>query len=107
MRQFGPYLPWALDVRAGLLLVREDRSGRTSDVRVVTPVAVTFSSVEVRALTGGDLDATPVSTRDPARPFEDDEELPKTSGVFADLAARLKFQPVHVSVSAAVSKLRT
>ena len=36
----GPYLPWALETCADLLLVREDRSGRTSGVRVVTPVAL-------------------------------------------------------------------
>ena len=29
-RQFGPYLPWALEIWGKLLLVREDRSGRVS-----------------------------------------------------------------------------
>ena len=36
-RQFGPYLPQALDVCEELLLVREDRSGRTSGVPVILP----------------------------------------------------------------------
>ena len=40
VRQFGPYLQWALEVCEELLLVREDRSGRTSGVPVVTPVAL-------------------------------------------------------------------
>ena len=35
----GPYLPWALETCADLLLVREDRSGRTSSVPVVAPAA--------------------------------------------------------------------
>ena len=39
VRQFGPYLQWALEICGGLLLVREDRSGRTAGVPVVTPVA--------------------------------------------------------------------
>src|SRR3954465_4764911 len=39
VRQFGPYLPWALEIRRGLLLVREDRSGRTAGVPVVSPEA--------------------------------------------------------------------
>ena len=37
VRQFGPYLPWALENWLGLLLVREDRSGRTTGVPVVSP----------------------------------------------------------------------
>src|SRR5574338_1487157 len=45
VRKFGPYLPWALEVCGGLLLVREDRSGRTSGVPVVTPVALPGSYV--------------------------------------------------------------
>ena len=36
-RQFGPYLPQALDGCEELLLVREDRSGRTSGVPVILP----------------------------------------------------------------------
>ena len=36
-RQFGPYLPQALDICEELLLVREDRSGRTSGVPVILP----------------------------------------------------------------------
>ena len=39
VRQFGPYLLWALECCGELLLVREDRSGRTASVPVVTPVA--------------------------------------------------------------------
>src|SRR5204863_3632546 len=39
VRQFGPYPSWALELCGGLLLVREDRSGRTAGVPVVTPVA--------------------------------------------------------------------
>ena len=39
VRQFGPYLPWALEIWGKLFLVREDRNGRTSGVPVVTPVA--------------------------------------------------------------------
>ena len=45
VRQFGPYLSWALEVGAGLLRVREDRSGRTPGVPVVTPVALPGSYV--------------------------------------------------------------
>ena len=40
VRQFGPYLPWALENWLGLLLVREDRSGRTTGVPVVSPDAL-------------------------------------------------------------------
>ena len=39
VRQFGPYLPRALDDCEGLLLVREDRSERASGLRVVMPMA--------------------------------------------------------------------
>ena len=39
VRQFGPYLPWAFEICGKLLLVREDRSGRTSGVPVVLPKA--------------------------------------------------------------------
>ena len=45
VRQFGPYLPWALEICEELLLVREDRSGHTSGVPVVTPVALPGSYV--------------------------------------------------------------
>src|SRR5574344_1768615 len=40
VRQFGPYLPWALEIWEGLLRVREDRRGRTAGVRVVMPMAL-------------------------------------------------------------------
>lgn len=40
VRQFGPYLPWALEICGELLLVREDRSGRITGVRVVMPMAL-------------------------------------------------------------------
>lgn len=39
VRQFGPYLLWALECCGALLLVREDRSGRTAGAPVVTFVA--------------------------------------------------------------------
>ena len=39
VRQFGPYPSWAQEVCEEPLLVREDRSGRTAGVPVVTPVA--------------------------------------------------------------------
>ena len=45
VRQFGPYLPWALENCRELLLVREDRSGRISGVPVVTPVALPGSYI--------------------------------------------------------------
>src|SRR5499425_3096282 len=48
VRQFGPYLSWALDVCEGLLLVREDRSGRTSGVPFVMPMALPGSYVRKR-----------------------------------------------------------
>jgi hypothetical protein len=37
VRQFGPYLPRALVACKEPLLVREDRSGRTSGVPVIVP----------------------------------------------------------------------
>src|SRR5438874_12304056 len=40
VRQFGPYLPWALELSRGLLLVRAERSGRTAGVPLLTPVAL-------------------------------------------------------------------
>ena len=39
VRQFGPYLLWAQEICEGLTLVREDRVGRTSGLRVVPPGA--------------------------------------------------------------------
>ena len=39
VRQFGPYLPRALERCGALFPVREDRNGRTSGAPVVTPVA--------------------------------------------------------------------
>src|ERR1700690_1189752 len=39
VRQFGPYLPWALENCEDLSLVREDRDERTSGVSVVLPRA--------------------------------------------------------------------
>ena len=39
VRQFGPYLLWALEICGGLTLVREDRVGRTAGVPVVPPGA--------------------------------------------------------------------
>ena len=39
MRQFGPYLPWALERCGALFLVREDRNGRTPGAPVVMPMA--------------------------------------------------------------------
>jgi hypothetical protein len=39
VRQFGPYLPWALECCEELSLVREDRDGHTSSVPVVAPAA--------------------------------------------------------------------
>ena len=40
VRQFGPYLPWALVACEELLLVREDRGGRTSGVPVIAPAVM-------------------------------------------------------------------
>src|SRR5690606_41937261 len=48
-RQFGLYLPWAFEIWAGLLLVREDRGGRTSGVPVVSPDALPGSYVRKRS----------------------------------------------------------
>ena len=39
VRQFGLYLLWALDICEGLVLVREDRTGHTSGLSVVSPGA--------------------------------------------------------------------
>jgi hypothetical protein len=39
VRQFGPYLPWALENCVDLPLVREDRGEQTSGVPVVLPRA--------------------------------------------------------------------
>src|SRR6056297_4306646 len=39
VRQFGPYLLWALEICEDLTLVREDRVGQTSGVPVVAPAA--------------------------------------------------------------------
>ena len=44
---FGPYPPGALAMLEDLLLVREDQSGRTSGVSVVTPVALPSSYVRM------------------------------------------------------------
>ena len=38
VRQFGPYLSWALEIREVLTLVREDRVGRAASEPVMTPV---------------------------------------------------------------------
>src|SRR5213083_1428918 len=45
VRQFGPYPSWAEDPCGELLLVREDRSERTSSVPVVLPWALPGSYV--------------------------------------------------------------
>ena len=45
VRQFGPYLLWALECCGELLLVREDRSGRTARGPVVPPGASQGSDV--------------------------------------------------------------
>ena len=47
VRQFGPYLLWALEICEGLTLVREDRVGRTSGQRVVPPGAPLGSHVRL------------------------------------------------------------
>ena len=47
VRQFGPYLPWAQEFCEALLLVREDQSGRTDGVPVVSPVALPGSYVRI------------------------------------------------------------
>ena len=39
VRQFGPYLSWALDICEDLSLVREDREGHTTGAPVVPPGA--------------------------------------------------------------------
>ena len=48
VRQFGPYLPRALDDCGGLPLVREDRGERTAGLRVVMPMAGPGSQVRER-----------------------------------------------------------
>ena len=45
VRQFGPYLLWALEICEELFLVREDRNGRTPGVPVVPPGAAPGSYV--------------------------------------------------------------
>jgi hypothetical protein len=45
VRQFGPYLLWALDICEGSSLVREDRDEQTSGVSVVVPTALQASYV--------------------------------------------------------------
>ena len=45
VRQFGPYLPWALENCEDLSLVREDRDEHTSGVSVVLPRASQVSYV--------------------------------------------------------------
>jgi hypothetical protein len=45
VRQFGPYLLWALENCEELSLVREDRDGQTSGVSVVVPTALLTSYV--------------------------------------------------------------
>src|SRR6476660_2108239 len=47
VRQFGPYLPWALESCGELSLVREDRDERTSGVSVVLPRASQVSYVRI------------------------------------------------------------
>src|SRR3712207_4164890 len=47
VRQFGPYLPWALERCVDLSLVREDRDERTSGVSVVVPTASQASYVRI------------------------------------------------------------
>src|SRR6202023_1296275 len=46
-RQFGPYLPWALESCEELSLVREDRDEQTSGVSVVLPRAPQVSYVRI------------------------------------------------------------
>ena len=48
VRQFGPYLLWAFEVRVDLTLVREDRVGQTAGVSVVPPGAALSSYVWTR-----------------------------------------------------------
>src|SRR3954469_9025366 len=45
VRQFGPYLPWALELCEESSLVREDRYEQTSGVSVVVPTALLISHV--------------------------------------------------------------
>ena len=45
VRQFGPYLLWALDICEESSLVREDRDERTAGVSVVVPTALQVSYV--------------------------------------------------------------
>ena len=46
VRQFGPYLPWVFETCEALSLVREDRDGSTSSVRVIPPGVALGSYVE-------------------------------------------------------------
>src|SRR6202161_205627 len=46
-RQFGPYLPWALESCEDLSLVREDRDEQTPGVSVVVPAASQMSYVRI------------------------------------------------------------
>ena len=48
VRQFGPYLLWALENWGALTLVREDRVGQTASVPVVAPAASQGSYVWMR-----------------------------------------------------------
>ena len=48
VRQFGPYLPWALDDWGELPLVREDRGERTTSAPIVLPRASLGSYVRMR-----------------------------------------------------------
>jgi hypothetical protein len=45
VRQFGPYLRWALEICEESSLVREDRDEQTSGVSVVVPTALLASYV--------------------------------------------------------------
>lgn len=70
----------------------------------IASLGVTFSPLKVRGLTRAEFNATAVATRDPARPFDYDEQLTETGRVFADLAAGFEQQPMHMSLAITVSK---
>ncbi|MCZ7632516.1 MAG: hypothetical protein M5U20_03415 [Phycisphaerales bacterium] len=70
----------------------------------IASLGVTFSPLEVRGLTRAEFNATAVATRDPARPFDYDEQLTETGRVLADLAAGFELQPMHMSLAITVSK---